>query len=41
MGRDRPSRPKPGFSRLKPSTARSIIAFYDARRNGPPELQAS
>jgi len=25
-----------GFSRLKPSTARSIIAFYDARRNNPP-----
>ena len=23
-----------GFSRLKPSTARSIIAFYDARRQG-------
>jgi uncharacterized protein (DUF2336 family) len=25
-----------GFSRLKPGTARSIIAFYDARRNGAP-----
>jgi len=23
-----------GFSRLKPSTARSIIEFYDARRQG-------
>ena len=23
-----------GFSRLKPGTARSIIAFYDARRGG-------
>jgi uncharacterized protein (DUF2336 family) len=32
-----------GFSRLKPSTARSIIAFYDARRNGggPSPLQAA
>ncbi|MEN3375881.1 MAG: hypothetical protein V7604_1236, partial [Hyphomicrobiales bacterium] len=25
-----------GFSRLKQSTARSIIAFYDARRQGSP-----
>jgi hypothetical protein len=25
-----------GFSRLKQSTARSILAFYDARRQGTP-----
>ena len=31
-----------GFSRLKPTTARSIIAFYDARRQGAaPERAAS
>jgi uncharacterized protein (DUF2336 family) len=31
-----------GFSRLKPTTARSIIAFYDARRHGAvPERAAS
>src|SRR5215213_10134056 len=30
-----------GFSRLKPTTARSIIAFYDARRQGGAALQAA
>ena len=29
-----------GFSRLKPTTARSIIAFYDARRHGAVPVQA-
>ena len=30
-----------GFSRLKPTTARSIIAFYDARRQGAVPVQAA
>ena len=30
-----------GFSRLKPTTARSIIAFYDRRRQGGAALQAA
>jgi len=30
-----------GFSRLKPATARSIIAFYDARRQGTAPMQAA
>jgi hypothetical protein len=30
-----------GFSRLKPATARSIIAFYDARRQGSIPVQAA
>ena len=30
-----------GFSRLKPTTARSIIAFYDARRQGAAQMKAA